>query len=130
MLQPHSEKVRVKSEVEGFLPNDNPWAAPLSPEEEYAVQLLVATRRKDQSEAEYLIRGERLRRRLSKNNLDSLVIRAGEVVEILGKFERPRDTAESDAVQFADLEPLLHVRNEDGIEAWIKQSKMTPLLGL
>jgi hypothetical protein len=130
MLQPHSEKVRVKSEVEGFLPDDNPWAAPLSPEEEYAVQLLVATRRKDQSEAEYLIRGERLRRRLSKNNLDSLVIRAGEVVEILGKFERPRDTADSDAVQFADVEPLLHVRNEDGIEAWIKQSKITPLLGL
>jgi hypothetical protein len=131
MLQQHSEKVRLKSEVGGFLPDNNPWVAPFSPEEEYAVQLLVATRRKDQCEAEYLIRGERLRRRSSKKGSDNPVIREGEVVEVLGKFDARSDltSADSEAVQFSETDAMLHVRNEHGIEAWIKQSMVTPVIG-
>jgi hypothetical protein len=131
MLQQHSEKVRLKSEVAGFLPDDDPWVAPLSPEEEYAVQLLVATRRKDQTEAEYMIRGERLRRRRSKKGPDNPAIREGEVVEVLGKFDGRMDLneADSEAAQFSETDAMLHIRNEHGIEAWIKQSMITPILG-
>jgi hypothetical protein len=63
MLQQHSEKVRMKCDIEGFLPDENPWTALLSAEEEYAVLILVNTQRKTQDEAEYVVRGERLRRR-------------------------------------------------------------------
>jgi hypothetical protein len=131
MLQQHSEKVRLISEVGGFLPDDNPWAAPFSPEEEYAVQLLVATRRKDQSEAEYMIRGERLRRHRSKKDSDNPAIREGEVVEVLGRFDVRNDliAADSEAVQFSEADAMLHVSNEHGIEAWIKQSMVTPVIG-
>jgi hypothetical protein len=131
MLHEHSEKVRLKSEVGGFLPDDDPWVAPLSPEEEYAVHLLVATRRKDQSEAEYLIRGERLRRRRSKKVSDNPAILEGEVVEVIGRFDGRMGLNEADfeAVQFSETDAMLHVRNEHGIEAWIKQCMVTPVLG-
>jgi hypothetical protein len=130
MLQQHSEKVRMKSEVEGFLTDENPWIALLSPEEEYAVQILVITQRKAEDEAEYIVRGERLRRRLPKREAGKLVILEGEVVEVLGKHDRRQDTrgADAEAILSGDAEVMVHVRNSEGIEAWTRQGSVESLL--
>jgi hypothetical protein len=130
MLQQHSEKVRMKMDVEGFLPDENPWVALLSPEEEYAVQILVNTQRKTQEEAEYVVRGERLRRRLPKRDAGNLVIPEGEVVEVLGRYDRRPDTrgADAEAIEIGDVEVMVHVRNGEGIEAWTRQGNVAPLL--
>jgi hypothetical protein len=129
MLQQHSEKVCMKCDIEGFLPDENPWTAPLSAEEEYAVLILVNTQRKTQDEAEYVVRGERLRRRLLKRDGGKLVIHEGEVVEVLGKYDRRPDKPGYDAEAILDdAEIKMHVRNSEGIEAWTKQGNVVPLL--
>jgi hypothetical protein len=120
----------MKSDVEGFVPDDNPWAAPLSPEEDYAVQILVSTQRRARDEAEYIVRGERLRRRLPKRDTVELVVKQGEVVEVLGRFDRRLDKqeADADAIPLGDAENMVHVRTSDGIEAWTKQGNVEPIL--
>jgi hypothetical protein len=130
MLQQHSEKVRMKTDAEGFPPDENPWVAPLSPEEEYAVQILVNTQQKTQDEAEYVVRGERLRRRLPKRDAAKLVVKQEEVVEVLGRYDRGQDTRETDveAILLGDKEIMVHVRNSEGIEAWTWQGNVEPLL--
>jgi hypothetical protein len=130
MLQQHSEKIRMKSDVEGFLPDENPWAAPLSPEEEYAVQILVGTQRKTPDEAEFIVRGERLRRRQPKKDAVKLVVKQGEVVDVLGRYDRRHNTREADAeaILLGDAEIMVHVRNGEGIEAWTRQSNVERLL--
>jgi hypothetical protein len=130
MLQQHSQKVRIKSDVEGFLPDDDPWAPPLSPEEEYAVLILVSTRGKIKDEAEYAIRGERLRKRLPKKDTGKQVIVKDEVVEVLARFDRRLDTdrSDSEAMEIGEAEIMVHVRNSEGIEAWTRQGNVEQLL--
>jgi hypothetical protein len=130
MLHQHSEKVRLKSAVEGFLPDENPWLAPLSPDEEYAVQILVGTQRKSRDQAEYVVRGERLRRRLPIRQAGKLVIPEGEVVEVLGRHDRRQDThgVDAEAIPLGDDEIMVHVGAAEGIEAWTRQGNVEPLL--
>jgi hypothetical protein len=130
MLQQHSEKVRVKTDAKGFLPDENPWVAPLSPEEEYAVQILVKTQRKTQVEAAYVVRAERLRRGLPKRDAGKLVIPEGVVVEVLGRYDRRPNTcgADAEAIEIGEAEIMVHVRSSEGIEAWTRQSNVAPVL--